>query len=99
MWIKAAACSSACRRGGKQTQKRCPFGRPASPNLTFIPARHYCAEYQRQTGSKEGQRVHNSLLPEHVRNVMIGNCPVECLVKDTLVPKDNRHKTEARGKS
>src|SRR5215471_13472446 len=99
MWVKAGACCSADRRRGKQTQKRCPFGRPASPNLTFIPAPHYCAEYQRQTGSKEGQRVHNSLLPEHMWNVMIGNCPVKRLVKDALLPKDNRHKTEGRGKS
>jgi nitroreductase len=38
------------------------------PNLTLIPARHYRPNYQRQTGSEEGQRNRDSLAPKHMRN-------------------------------
>ena len=41
----------------------------------------------------------DSLLPEYMRNVMIGNCPVKRLMENALLPKYNRHKTEDCEKS
>src|SRR5437667_3319927 len=99
MSVKACARRGADRRGSKQPEKRCSFRRPSSPNLTLIPARHYRADYQRQTGSEEGQRILDSLLPKNMRNVMISNCPVERLMKNALLPKNNRHQTEGCEKS
>src|SRR6266478_8737019 len=99
MRVKAGARCSADRRGGKQPEERCSFWRPPSPNLTLIPARHYRPDNQRQTGPDERQREQDSFLPKHVRNVMIGNCPVERLMEDALLPKYNRHETEGCEKS
>src|SRR6266478_6004025 len=92
--VKASARCSADRRGCKQPEKRCSFRRPPSPNLTLIPARHYRPDYQRQTGPEEAQRNHDSLLPKNMRNVMIGNGPVESLTEDALLPKYNRHQAD-----
>jgi hypothetical protein len=97
--IKASARCGANRRGRKQPEKRCSFCRPPSPNLTLIPARHYRPDYQRQTSSEEGQRNQDSFLPEHMRHVMIGNCPVERIMENALLPKHNRHQTKGCEKS
>src|SRR6266566_4357389 len=97
--VKASARCSANHRGGKQPEKRCSFCRPTSPNLTLIAARHYRPDYQRQTGPEEGERIHDSLVPKNMRNVMIGNCPVERLTENALLPKYNRHQTDGCDKS
>src|SRR5205814_9879071 len=79
--------------------ERCPFGRLRSPNHTLSPARHDRPDYLRQTRSEERQCSHDSYLPEHVRNVISGDCPIVRLVKDPLFPKDDRHETERCEKS
>ena len=53
----------------RRVARKALFVLPSSrPNLTLIPARHFRPNYQRQTGSEEGQRNRDSLAPKHMRN-------------------------------
>src|SRR5207249_3738296 len=87
MRVKTCACCSADCRGSEQSEKRCSFRSSPSPNLILISARHYRPDHERQTGSEKGQRLHDSLLPKNMGNVMIGNCPIERVMKNALLPK------------
>src|SRR5215471_21649880 len=99
MKVEASTCCGANRRRGEQPEERYLFRRSPSPNLAFIPAGQSRTDHQRQTESEEGQRVLHSILPEHMRNVMIANCPVKRVVKDRLFRKHDRDETEDRKKS